>query len=154
MEQAIARGVSMRSIRLIVLILVAFVTAPAANAEILITVDKSVQRMVVLVDGSVRWVWPVSTGRRGYETPDGSYTVFWLDEDHYSEEWDDAPMPHSIFFTKRGHAIHGSYDTKRLGTPMSHGCVRLHPANAARLFALVERAGVAKATVVITSGND
>ena len=144
----------MRSIRFVVLAVVALLIAPPASADVLITVDKSVQRMIVMVDGSVRWVWPVSTGRRGYETPDGSYTVFWLDEDHYSEEWDDAPMPHSIFFTKRGHAIHGSYETKRLGTPMSHGCVRLHPANAAMLYALVEKAGIAKATVVITSGDD
>jgi len=140
--------------RLLVLMFLALLTSLPANAEILISVDKSLQRMVVLVDGSVRWVWPVSTGRRGHETPDGSYTVFWLDEDHYSDEWDDAPMPHSIFFTKRGHAIHGSYETKRLGLPASHGCVRLAPANAARLFALVERAGLAQATVVVTSGDD
>jgi lipoprotein-anchoring transpeptidase ErfK/SrfK len=59
-----------------------------------------------------------------------------------------------MFFTKRGHAIHGSYETMRLGTPASHGCVRLAPANAARLFALVERTGVAKATVVVTSGDN
>ncbi len=144
----------MRSIRLIVLILAALLTALPANAEILIAVDKAVQRMVVVVDGSVRWIWPVSTGRRGYETPDGSYTVFQMDEDHYSEEWDDAPMPHSIFFTKRGHAIHGSYETKRLGTQASHGCVRLAPVNAAMLFALVERMGVMKATVVVTSGDN
>jgi lipoprotein-anchoring transpeptidase ErfK/SrfK len=142
----------MRSIRLAALILVALVIALPANAEILIAVDKSIQRMVVMVDGSVHWVWPVSTGRRGYD--DGSYTVFWLDEDHYSEEWDDAPMPHSIFFTKRGHAIHGSYETKRLGTPASHGCVRLAPANAARLFALVERTGLSKATVIVSSGDN
>jgi hypothetical protein len=58
-------------------------------------------------------------------------------------------MPHSIFFTKRGHAIHGSYDTKRLGSPASAGCVRLHPDNAAQLFALVEERGVLNATVVI-----
>ena len=144
----------MRSIRLIVLILAALLTALPANAEILIAVDKAVQRMVVVVDGSVRWIWPVSTGRRGYETPDCSYTVFRMDEDHYSEEWDDAPMPHSIFFTKRGHAIHGSYETKRLGTQASHGCVRLAPVNAAMLFALVERMGVMKATVVVTSGDN
>jgi len=76
----------MRSIRLAVQILLAFLTALPAKAEIFIAVDKSAQRMVVLVDGSVRWIWPVSTGRRGYETPDGNHTVFWLDEDRYSEE--------------------------------------------------------------------
>ena len=77
-----------------------------------------------------------------------------MEKEHYSQEWDDAPMPNSIFFTKRGHAIHGSYETKRLGTPVSHGCVRLHPANAAKLYALVERMGVTNATVVVTSGKD
>jgi lipoprotein-anchoring transpeptidase ErfK/SrfK len=54
---------------------------------------------------------------------------------HFSKEWDDAPMPHSIFFTQRGHAIHGSYETPHLGTAASHGCVRLNPGNAAKLFA-------------------
>ncbi len=126
--------------------------APPASAGILITIDKSAQRMTVAVDGAVRWTWPVSTGRRGYATPSGSYTAFRMEAEHFSREWDDAPMPHSIFFTKRGHAIHGSYETRRLGRPVSHGCVRLHPANAARLYALVERTGVTNATVVVTGG--
>ena len=62
-------------------------------------------------------------------------------------------MPHSIFFTKQGHAIHGSYETRRLGTAASHGCVRLHPAHTAQLYALVERRGVSSATVVVTGGE-
>src|SRR5262245_49164051 len=70
-----------------------------------------------------------------------------------SKEFDDAPMPHSIFFTRLGHAIHGSYETKWLGRAVSHGCVRLHPANAARLYALVEQRGVTTATVVVTGGG-
>ncbi len=76
-------------------------------------------------------------------------TSCWL-----SEEWDDALMPHSIFFTRRGHAIHGTYETKRLGTPAPHGCVRLHDANAAKLFALVEKVGLVNTTVVVSSGED
>ena len=60
-----------------------------------------------------------------------------MEEDHYSEEWDDAPMPHSIFFTQRGHAIHGSYETKRIGTPASHGCVRLTNWDALTVASLV-----------------
>jgi len=59
-------------------------------------------------------------------------------------------MPHSIFFTQKGHAIHGSLDVKRLGTPASHGCVRLLPANAKTLFDLVEQEGVLNTTVVLT----
>jgi lipoprotein-anchoring transpeptidase ErfK/SrfK len=144
----------MRSVRLASLLLAALAAAvlPAEGA-ILISIDKSAQRMTVEVDGSPRWIWPVSTGRRGYGTPNGSYKAFRLEKDHFSREWDEAPMPHSIFFTKRGHAIHGSYETRRLGRPVSHGCVRLHPANAAKLYALVERQGVTSATVVVT-GSD
>ena len=71
-----------------------------------------------------------------------------MEAEHFSKEWDDAPMPHSVFFTKQGHAIHGSFDTKRLGSPASHGCVRLAPANAAKLFALVKQEGLANTQVV------
>ncbi|MGH6771636.1 MAG: L,D-transpeptidase [Xanthobacteraceae bacterium] len=123
--------------------------ATAADAKVLISVDKSTQRMTVSVDGAMRWTWPVSTGRRGRVTPAGSFQAFRMEEDHYSKEWDDAPMPHSIFFTKRGHAIHGSFDIKRLGSPASAGCVRLHPDNAKQLFALVKEQGVLNTTVVI-----
>jgi hypothetical protein len=75
---------------------------------------------------------------------------FRLEEDHYSKEWDDAPMPHSIFFTPKGHAIHGSFETKRLGSAASHGCVRLSPKNAATLFALVKEQGLGSTKVVLT----
>jgi lipoprotein-anchoring transpeptidase ErfK/SrfK len=117
--------------------------APAlAAASILITVDRATQRMTVNVDGAPRWVWPVSTGRSGYATPSGNYTAFRMEEDHYSKEFDDAPMPHSIFFTKLGHAIHGTLDARHLGSASSHGCVRLSTANAAKLYALVQEQGL------------
>jgi hypothetical protein len=124
-----------------------------AHAEILITVDKSAQRMTVIRDGQQLYNWPVSTGRNGYGTPSGSFTAFRMEADHYSDEWDDAPMPHSIFFTKIGHAIHGTFDAKNLGKPASHGCVRLSVANAATLFALVERDGVTHTKVVLTGSE-
>jgi hypothetical protein len=73
-----------------------------------------------------------------------------MEADHFSREWDDAPMPHSIFFTQIGHAIHGSFDVKRLGRPASHGCVRLHPDNAAILFKLVRAEKMANTRVVLT----
>jgi hypothetical protein len=123
----------------------------AANAAVLVTVDKSIQQMTVEVDGRPVYQWPVSTGKAGnYDTPSGKFKAFRMERDHFSKEWDDAPMPFSIFFTQKGHAIHGSNDTKRLGTPASHGCVRLLPANAEKLFALVEKEGVLKTTVVLT----
>ena len=139
----------MRILVIAVLALAALFPAGAADAKVVITIDKSTQRMTVSVDGATRWTWPVSTGRRGHATPAGSFQAFRLEEDHYSKEWDDAPMPHSIFFTKRGHAIHGSFETRRLGSPASAGCVRLHPDNAKQLFALVKQQGVLNTAVVI-----
>src|SRR5437867_2760733 len=115
----------------------------AAQAAVLITVDKSIQQMTVSVDGRALYQWPVSTGRGAqYDTPSGKFKAFRMERDHFSKEWDDAPMPHSIFFTQKGHAIHGSLEVRRLGTPASHGCVRLLPANARTLFELVEQEGV------------
>jgi hypothetical protein len=143
--------------RLVVaLLLTTFLAAAVigtAQAEILITIDKSAQRMTVARDGEAFYTWPVSTGRSGYATPSGSYTAFRMEADHYSKEWDEAPMPHSIFFTKIGHAIHGSYETKKLGTPASHGCVRLSPAHAATLFAMVKQDGVTNTKVVLTGSE-
>lgn len=120
----------------------------AASANVLITVDKNTQRMKVAVDGQLRWIWPVSTGVARYDTPDGQYTAFRMDADHYSKEWDDAPMPHSIFFTRQGHAIHGAVHTP-FGRAASHGCVRLSLAHAAELYALVQREGLPNTKVVI-----
>lgn len=120
-----------------------------AKAEVLITVDKTTQRMSVSVDGQPRYAWSVSTGKAGHETPGGTFTPSRLVKDHASKEWDNSPMPHSIFFTHRGHAIHGSNATRRLGRPASHGCVRLTPANAAKLFALVRSEGLGNTRIVI-----
>jgi hypothetical protein len=122
----------------------------SAAASVLVTVDRGTQQMTVNVDGKTRWVWPVSTGRRGYVTPSGNYTAFRMEAEHYSKEWDDAPMPHSIFFSKQGHAIHGTFEGKRLGSPASHGCVRLSTKNAAQLFALVKEEGLGNTKVVVT----
>src|ERR1700692_5042123 len=97
----------------------------AAQAKIAITVDKDNQMMTVAVDGVTRYHWPVSTGNPSHETPNGSFRTFRMEADHFSKEFDDAPMPHSIFFTREGHAIHGTGYEGQLGAPVSHGCVRL-----------------------------
>ena len=129
---------------------IAGMAARPANANVLITIDKTNQRMTVAVNGETRWNWRVSTGRAGRETPSGKFQAFRMEADHFSKEFDEAPMPHSIFFTKLGHAIHGSFDIRHLGTPASHGCVRLDPANASKLYALVQQDGVLNTTVVLT----
>jgi hypothetical protein len=123
--------------------------ASAASANILVTVDKSAQNMSVSVDGTPRYSWPVSTGRAGYDTPNGTFKPNRMDADHLSQEWDNAPMPHSIFFDLHGHAVHGFFDVKHLGLPVSHGCVRLSPDHAATLFSLVKAEGMANTTVVV-----
>src|SRR4029077_3194464 len=101
----------------------------AAVPDILIAINKPTQTMTVTVDGHVRYRWRVSTGATHYSTPDGSYTPFRMELMHYSQEFDNAGMPHAIFFTQRGHSIHGS-DHPGLGTAVSHGCVRLTLSNA------------------------
>jgi hypothetical protein len=121
-----------------------------ALAKIDITVDKNNQLMTVAVDGVERYRWPVSTGIPSRETPNGTFRAFRMEADHYSKEFDDAPMPHSIFFTKIGHAIHGTDSEGRLGSPASHGCVRLSKANATTLYDLVQREGVLNTTVTLT----
>jgi len=123
--------------------------AAAARAEVLIRVDKAAQIMTVDVDGSQRYAWPVSTGIASYDTPAGEFKPFRMERTHFSREWDDAPMPHSIFFTQEGHAIHGSYHVKNLGRPASHGCVRLAPEHAALLFALVRQHKMANTRVTL-----
>ena len=124
--------------RLVIAIVAAwFAGLAAAQAGIVVTVDKSAQRLTVEVDGFTRYQWPVSTARWGYRTPNGTYRPQWLARKWFSTKYDGSPMPYSIFFNG-GYAIHGSYEIRHLGRPASHGCIRLHPANAAVLFALVQ----------------
>ena len=108
-----------------------------AEAGVVITVDKSAQRLSVAVDGFTRYTWPVSTARWGYRTPNGTYRPERLARKWFSRKYDWSPMPYSIFFDG-GYAIHGSYEISHLGRPASHGCIRLHPEHAAVLFALVK----------------
>ena len=128
------------------------VFAPAAGAHVLINVDKTSQQMTVSVDGAPRYHFTVSTGRPGLGTPSGTFHPQRMEPTWFSKEYYNSPMPHSIFF-HGGFAIHGSYEISRLGGPASHGCVRLHPANAATLFALVGREGMGATTIVISGGR-
>lgn len=123
-------------------------TSQAAHATILIQIDKPTQTMTVTVDGKVAYRWYVSTGATSFSTPAGTYKPFRMEVMHYSKEWDNAGMPSSIFFTSRGHAVHGS-NHPGLGTPVSHGCVRLSLTNAATLYQLVGGRGMADTTVIV-----
>jgi hypothetical protein len=126
------------------------IVACASNAEARLDlyVDKMTQRIAVVQDGYLRYLWPVSTGRDGYGTPNGTYVPERLERSWFSKEYYNAPMPYAIFF-HNGYAIHGSYDIARLGGPASHGCVRLYPQQAAILFDMVEREGPGNTTIVV-----
>ena len=128
-------------------------TAEPPASKILIVIDKPMQEMKVFVDNVQRYTWEVSTGLLGYDTPSGTYTARSMNEIWYSKQWDDAPMSHAIFFTKKGHAIHGTDETKKLGRPASHGCVRLAPENARALFALVKEKGLEDTEIVLNGAT-
>ena len=113
--------------------------ASSAKAKVMIYVDINAQRMKVTDNSGQTYIWTVSSGRDGYETPTGSFSVQRLDANHFSDEYDQAPMPYAIFFHE-GFAIHGT-SLGGLGRPMSHGCVRLSVANARLLYSWVEKYG-------------
>ena len=121
-----------------------------AHADLLIEVDKSTQHMTVSVNGQQIYNWPVTTGGSGYDTPSGTFKPFRMEVDHYSDEYDNAPMPYSIFFTQTGNAIHGTYEQRNLGRAVSHGCVRLSVKNAATLWNLVKQEKMANTKVVLS----
>jgi len=123
----------------------------APSAPIVVAnIDKATQQMTVFVDGVETYTWPVSTGIGGYSTPSGEFTTSSMNKIWYSKQWDNAPMPHAVFFTKKGHAIHATNETKKLGKPASHGCVRLSPKNAETFFNLVKETGLENTQVVLT----
>jgi len=120
--------------------------AGPAGADIVVQVDKSSQRMSVIVDGDYRYTWAVSTGI--YGTPSGTFRPQGLSRNHRSSLYHNAPMPYSIFYDGN-FAIHGTTHVSQLGGPASRGCVRLHPSNAAVLFSLVQREGLGNTRISI-----
>jgi len=129
--------------------LVAAVSASSANA-LVARIDVSSQTMIVSQHGRVLYTWPVSTARSGYVTPRGQYKPTRMHKMWYSRKYDMSPMPYSIFF-RGGYAIHGTNYVKQLGRPASHGCVRLHTANAATLYSLVREVGPGNTQIVVTN---
>jgi len=122
--------------------------AHAANGKLVATVSLSDQRMEVTVNGRTAYEWKVSTARKGYVTPTGAYKPTRMHEMWYSRKYDNAPMPHAVFF-HGGYAVHATDAIKRLGRPASHGCIRLHPEAAADFYALVKTFGATNTSIVI-----
>jgi lipoprotein-anchoring transpeptidase ErfK/SrfK len=133
---------------LLAVICVLALPAVRAEANVLVRVSRGSQTMDVSVDGAPLYTWRVSTGRAGFGTPAGVFHPQRMATRWFSTVYYNAPMPHAIFF-HGGFAIHGSYDIARLGGPASHGCIRLHPNDAAVLFNLVQRQGMHNTTIVV-----
>ena len=130
----------MRIFLILVAMVFGFTASPALAARIVAKVDLSQQKMRVYQNGVHKYTWLVSTARRGKVTPTGSWSAKWLSKNHRSSRYNNAPMPHSIFYSGN-FAIHGTNQIKRLGRPASAGCIRLHPDNARVLFNMVQRNG-------------
>jgi len=139
-----------RTLLLAVLLGLALAYPAIAQAQIVAKINLSSQRMNVYVDGIARYNWPVSTARPGYRTPTGTFRPTAVVRYHRSTIYSGSPMPYSIFFL-RGYAIHGSYEIKHLGRPVSHGCIRLHPSNAAALYSLVRQRGAGNTVIQISN---
>jgi lipoprotein-anchoring transpeptidase ErfK/SrfK len=120
----------------------------SASNQIVAYVSLHTQTMEVMVDGRPAFEWKVSTGRKGFETPTGAFKPTRMHEMWYSTKYDDAPMPHAVFFSG-GYAVHATDAIKRLGHPASHGCVRLRPDDAADFFTLVNTFGPSNTSIVI-----
>jgi lipoprotein-anchoring transpeptidase ErfK/SrfK len=129
------------------LALLAVGLAPA-SADVVVNVSISSQTMTVTVDGAPLYEWPVSTARPGWETPTGSFRPVRLARVWHSTLYHHAPMPYSVFFSGN-FAIHGTYETGRIGRPVSHGCVRLMTRDAAILFHLVQSYGFDLTQIII-----
>lgn len=119
----------------------------SAEAGVQVRVDIAAQRMqVTTTDGEI-YNWAISSGRKGFRSPNGVYRPIRLERSWYSRKFGGA-MPYSVFF-RGGYAIHGTTAVGALGRPASHGCIRLHPANAAKLFALVKKHGAGQTRIAL-----
>ena len=123
------------------------------RVQVIATVSVKQQQMYLEVneDGHTKtaMIWKVSTGKPGLDTPQGAFRPTWLDANHKSDEYEDAPMPYAVFFSG-GYAVHATEFTKRLGTPASHGCVCLSLENAQTFFNLVKTYGMTNTKIVVT----
>lgn len=132
------------------ILITGFFLSSAMAASVEARIDLSQQKMYVYQNGRLKHKWKISTGKRGFSTPLGSYRPTRMYKEYYSKKYYNSPMPYSIFF-RGGYAIHGTGSIKRLGSRASHGCVRLHPNNARKLYTMVKRVGARNARIRVVN---
>lgn len=121
---------------------------PAHASALVARVDVAAQKMTVMRHGRTLYEWPVSTAAAGYTTPRGEYRPYRVHKLWLSRTYDNAPMPYAVFYD-RGWAVHGTNAVSRLGTPASHGCVRLETANAETFYNLVREVGAGNTRIIV-----
>jgi lipoprotein-anchoring transpeptidase ErfK/SrfK len=121
---------------------------PPPEPTLIAAIDLSEQKMTVKVNGEFRYSWPISSGTAQHPTPTGTFRPEWTSKMWYSRKYDWAPMPNAVFING-GVAVHGTYAVSRLGSPASHGCIRLAPTNAKTFFNLVQKHGLNKVKVTV-----
>ena len=136
-----------RVLGLLAALVLSLLGAASAQAGVDVRVNIATQRIQVTTSDGEAYNWAISSGRKGYRTPNGVYRPTRLEKSWYSRKYGGA-MPNAVFF-RGGYAIHGTTAVGALGRPASHGCIRLHPANAAKLFALVKKHGAGKTRIVL-----
>jgi lipoprotein-anchoring transpeptidase ErfK/SrfK len=112
----------------------------SAQATVLAHIKLSEQRLHLYVDGEKKHVWKISGGKHPGWTRAGTFRPYFLSRHHRSRLFRGAPMPYAVFYDSHW-AVHGTNAIRRLGKPASHGCVRLHPKNAAIFFNLIQKYG-------------
>lgn len=131
-------------------LVISAMSTQALSAGLEARIQLSTQTMTVTKHGRLIHTWRVSTARKGYVTPRGAWRPTRMHKMWRSRKYDNAPMPYSVFY-HGGYAIHGTYSVKRLGSPASHGCVRLDTANAATFYGLVKQFGPGNTRIVVTN---
>lgn len=136
------------SILLTITLSIFAITSSAHATEVIAVIDKHEQQVHIFRDDAEIYTWLVSTGRKGGWTPSGTFGVQSMDATHRSKKYHNAPMPWSVFFDGN-RATHGTTYVDRLGTPQSHGCVRLDPDNARIFFELIQEVGMQNVTIIV-----
>lgn len=106
---------------------------PVDSGSVRVVVSIPQQKAYVFHNQSLAWTSKVSTGKRGYETPLGTFTISQKKVRHRSNLYSNAPMPYMQRLTSGGVALHAGHVP---GYRASHGCIRLPWSYAKKLYGM------------------
>lgn len=125
------------------------VAKPKPAVTLQAKIDLTRQSMTVMEGSRTLATWSISSGVEDHATPRGVFQPQWTAKMWFSRTYDNAPMPHAVFF-KDGAAVHATQAVGALGRAASHGCVRLAPANAETFYKLVQKHGLAHTRIAVS----